>query len=57
MVVPKGGKYWRMKYRFSGKDMAPLAFGVYPAVSLAKAREKREAARKQLRDGIDPGAE
>ena len=56
LVVPKGGKYWRMKYRFGGKDMAPLAFGVYPAVSLAKAREKREAARKQLRDGIDPGA-
>ena len=56
LVVPKGGKYWRMKYRFGGKDMAPLAFGVYPAVSLAKAREKREAARKQLREGIEPGA-
>ena len=55
LVVPKGGKYWPMKYRFGGKDMAPLAFGVYPAVSLAQAREKREAARKQLRESIDPG--
>jgi len=54
LVVPGGGKYWRMKYRFGGKDMAPLAFGAYPEVSMAEAREKREAARKKLRDGIDP---
>ncbi len=54
LVVPAGGKYWRMKYRFGGKEMAPLAFGVYPAVSLIDAREKREAARKKLREGVDP---
>jgi integrase len=54
LVVPGGGKYWRMKYRFGGKDKAPLAFGGYPEVSLAEAREKREASRKKLRDGIDP---
>jgi integrase len=54
LVVPAGGKYWRMKYRFGGKDKAPLAFGGYPEVSLAEAREKREASRKKLRDGIDP---
>jgi len=54
LVVPAGGKYWRMKYRFGGKEKAPLAFGGYPEVSLAEAREKREASRKKLRDGIDP---
>ena len=54
LVIPAGGKYWRMKYRFGGKDRAPLAFGAYPEVSLAEAREKREAARRKLRDGIDP---
>lgn len=53
-VAPSGSKYWRMKYRFAGKEKR-LAFGVYPEVSLAKAREKREAARKILADGNDPG--
>ncbi|HEX8043120.1 tyrosine-type recombinase/integrase [Candidatus Deferrimicrobium sp.] len=54
LVIAAGGKYWRMKYRFGGKDMAPLSLGVYPEVSLAEARERREAARRKLRDGIDP---
>ncbi len=54
LVVPAGGKYWRMKYRFGGKDMGSLAFGVFPEVSLTEARDKRETARKKLRDGIDP---
>jgi integrase len=54
LVAPTGGKYWRMKYRFDGKEMAPLAFGVYPEVSLVEARERREAARRKLRGGIDP---
>ena len=52
--VKAAGKYWRMNYRFSGKQKT-LALGVYPAVSLAKARQRREKAREQLADGIDPG--
>ena len=47
------GKYWRMSYRFAGKQKT-LALGVYPAVSLAKARARRDKAREQLADGIDP---
>lgn len=53
-VTPKGGMYWRMKYRFAGKEKL-LALGVYPDVSLAKARDKRDDARKLLADDIDPG--
>ena len=51
--VRSTGKYWRFSYRFSGKQKL-LAFGVYPAVSLAKARQRRDKAREQLADGIDP---
>lgn len=54
--VKTAGKYWRMSYRFAGKQKL-LSLGVYPAVSLAKARKRREAARELLADGIDPGAE
>jgi integrase len=53
--VKQAGKYWRLGYRFEGKQKL-LALGVYPAVSLAKARSKREKARELLADGIDPGA-
>lgn len=49
-----GGRYWRMKYRFNGKENR-LAFGVYPAVSLKTARELAAIARKTLQDGADPG--
>ncbi len=52
-VVPKGSKYWRMKYRFANKENR-LSFGVYPEVSLAEARERRDEARKMLRNGVDP---
>jgi integrase len=55
LVDPKGGKYWRWKYRFERKEKV-LALGTYPEVSLAEAREKRELARKRLASGIDPGA-
>jgi integrase len=53
--VKDAGKYWRMNYRFNGKQKT-LALGVYPAVSLAKARQRREKARELLADGIDPSA-
>ena len=54
-VTPAGGRYWRMKYRFGGKEKR-LAFGVYPTVGLKDARERREEARKALSRGEDPGA-
>lgn len=54
-IMPNGSKYWRMKYRHSGKEKR-LALGVYPDVALADARDKRDQARKQLANGIDPGA-
>ncbi|WP_158898759.1 integrase arm-type DNA-binding domain-containing protein [Burkholderia sp. L27(2015)] len=53
-VSPAGGRYWRLKYRFAGKEKR-LALGVYPDVPLAAAREKRNDARKKLAAGIDPG--
>ncbi len=55
-VTSSGSKYWRMKYRFGGKEKR-LAFGVYPEVSLKEARDKRDAARKQLQEGLDPSHE
>jgi integrase len=53
LLVKAVSKYWRMDYTYSGKRKT-LALGVYPAVSLAKARKRRESAREQLADGIDP---
>jgi len=54
-ILPSGGKYWRMKYRFAGKEKR-LSFGVYPIVTLAEAREEREKAKKLLAKDIDPSA-
>ncbi|MCX9016876.1 tyrosine-type recombinase/integrase [Citrobacter portucalensis] len=53
-VTTNGSRYWRLKYRYAGKEKR-LAFGVYPEVSLAQAREKRDAAKKLLSAGNDPG--
>ena len=55
LLVKAAGKYWRMDFRFADRRDT-LTFGVYPAVSLAKARQKREKARELLADGIDPKA-
>jgi integrase len=52
-VTTSGGKLWRLKYRFVGKEKL-LSFGPYPTVSLADAREAREAAKKALINGVDP---
>ena len=54
-VAPNGSRYWRLKYRFLGKEKR-LACGVYPETSLAEAREKRAVAKKMLADGIDPSS-
>ena len=56
LIAPNGGKRWRWKYRFGGKEKV-LALGVYPAVSLKDARQKREEADAQRRAGIDPGVQ
>jgi integrase len=53
LVHPNGSKYWRLKYRFGGKEKK-LALGVYPDVALADARERRDGARKLLANGTDP---
>lgn len=54
-LTPAGGRYWRQKYRFDGRERR-LAHGVYPDVGLAQARVRREDARSLLRQGLDPGA-
>jgi len=53
LVTPEGGKRWRLKYRFDGKEKL-LAIGTYPEIELARAREARDAARKLLAQGTDP---
>lgn len=52
-LSPTGGKWWRLKYRFAGKEKR-LSLGVYPDVSLKEARDRRDGARKLLADGVDP---
>lgn len=55
-VYPTGGKLWRLKYRFGGKEKR-LSFGAYPVVSLKDARERRDNAKRLLAGGIDPSIE
>ncbi|MEW3530775.1 integrase arm-type DNA-binding domain-containing protein, partial [Escherichia coli] len=54
LVKTTGARYWRLKYRIAGKEKK-LALGVYPDVSLAEARIKRDDARKIISEGGDPG--
>lgn len=54
-ISPSGGKWWRHKYRFERKEKR-LSLGVYPDVGLKEARDRRDAARKLLANGVDPGA-
>ena len=53
LVTPKGGKWWRFKYRFGGKEKQ-LSLGTYPDVSLKDARGRRDEARKLVGNGVDP---
>jgi integrase len=55
LVTTGGGKLWRLKYRFGGVEKK-LALGAFPDVSLADARKKREEAKEQIAQDIDPGA-
>jgi integrase len=54
LINPGGGKWWRLKYRFAGKEKL-LSLGTYPEFSLKEARARRDEARKLLAEGIDPG--
>lgn len=54
LVLPAGGRYWHFRYKTGGKDTT-LSFGTYPEITLAEARDKRNAARKQKTNGFDPG--
>ena len=56
LVKATGSKLWRMAYRYAGKQKT-LAFGPYPLLTLAEARERAFLAKKKLLDGIDPGEE
>ena len=56
LIETNGSKYWRLKYRINQKEKT-LALGTYPETSLKEAREKREEARKQLAEGLDPSQE
>jgi integrase len=55
LVTPSGGRLWRLKYRFAGKERL-LALGAFPDVSLVGARDAREEARRLLAKGIDPSS-
>jgi integrase len=54
-VTPSGGRFWRLKYRFNGRE-STLTIGSYPETSLAQARRTRDEARVQLYKNIDPNA-
>ena len=55
-IRPNGARWWRFRYRYNSKDKL-LSLGVYPDVSLRKARDRRDEARRLVADGIDPSAE
>ena len=56
LVHPKGGKYWRLDYRIEGRRKT-LAIGIHPEISLKEARKKRDRARSDIEDGIDPSGD
>ena len=56
LITTGGSKLWRMKFRYGGSEQM-LSFGPYPEVTLVEAREKRDAARRQIRDGKNPSLE
>lgn len=56
IIRPDGGKWWRLKYRFEDKEKL-LSLGTYPTTTLARAREKRDEAKKSIANGIDPSVQ
>ena len=55
-IAPSGGKWWRLKYRFEGKEKR-ISLGVYPAIGLKEARKRRDNAKEQIATGIGPKRE
>jgi len=55
IVTPTGGRWWRLKYMLAGREKL-LSLGTYPDVSLKRARERRDEARRLVADGVDPSA-
>jgi integrase len=56
IVKPTGGRWWRLKYFFQGKELL-LSLGVYPEIDLATARARRDSAKAQLSRGVNPSAD
>jgi len=56
LVRPDGARWWRLDYRRPGGARNTLSLGVYPEISLKKVRDRRDEARRLLKDGVDPGA-
>ncbi|RQW83017.1 MAG: DUF4102 domain-containing protein [Geobacter sp.] len=54
LVTPSGGKLWRCDYRYNNKRRT-LAFGAYPSITLADARQRRDDAKKLVANDVDPG--
>lgn len=54
-VSPTGAKVWRLQYRRAGKQQT-MTLGPYPRITLAQARERRESAKRDMANGIDPSA-
>ncbi len=54
-VAPSGGKWWRLKYRWAGREKR-LSLGTYPDVTLLEARRRRDDAKRTLAEGVDPSA-
>jgi integrase len=52
-ITPAGGKWWRLKYRYNGKEKR-ISLGVYPDVGLKEARDRRDSSRKLLANEVDP---
>ena len=55
LVTPGGGRWWRFKFRVHGREKQ-LSLGIYPDVSQKQARARRDDARRQMADGVDPSA-
>jgi len=56
LVMPTGSRLWRLKYRINGREKL-ISLGAYPDVTLKRAREKRDAARRLIADGVDPSVQ
>jgi hypothetical protein len=55
LVNPDGARYWRLAYRWHGKQRT-LALGIYPAIGLMEARAGRDDAKRSLSANVDPSA-